>query len=282
MKFIRMRLGLVAMTLASTLTLNCGAPPAKSLGGDIEVIMQHGIKAGNSSFDHSKWDQIIKKYASPDGKTFDYAELKKDQTSFNEYLESLANADLSKLPSKELQALLINGYNAYTIKTVLDNVRDNGKYEIKSIRDIPNVFIRVDHTIGGFALSLDNIEHNILRPMFKDPRFHFAVNCASVSCPPLPMYAFQGNSLEQELDMAARKALQDSAYVFIKGNELFVTKIFKWYGEDFVNDNYKRTTKNLTEFIKNYTTEDKAKEINSLGEKLSLQYLDYNWNLNKP
>ena len=277
-----MRLGLVAMTLASTLTLNCGAPPAKSLGGDIEVIMQHGIKAGNSSFDHSKWDQIIKKYASPDGKTFDYAELKKDQTSFNEYLESLANADLSKLPSKELQALLINGYNAYTIKTVLDNVRDNGKYEIKSIRDIPNVFIRVDHTIGGFALSLDNIEHNILRPMFKDPRFHFAVNCASVSCPPLPMYAFQGNSLEQELDMAARKALQDSAYVFIKGNELFVTKIFKWYGEDFVNDNYKRTTKNLTEFIKNYTTEDKAKEINSLGEKLSLQYLDYNWNLNKP
>ncbi len=277
-----MRLGLLTMTLASTLTLNCGAPPAKSLGGDIEAIMQHGIKTGNNRFDHSNWDQIIKKYASQDGKTFDYAGLKTDQTAFDEYLKSLANADLSTLPSKELQALFINGYNAYTIKTVLDNVRDNGKYEIKSIRDVPNVFIRVDHTIGGFALSLDNIEHNILRPIFKDPRFHFAVNCASISCPPLPTYAFQGNSLEQELDMATRNALQDPAYVFVKENKLFVTKIFNWYGKDFVNDNYKRTTKTLTEFIKKYTTDEKAKEINSLGEKTSIQYLDYNWNLNKP
>ncbi|MGH9392009.1 MAG: DUF547 domain-containing protein, partial [Vicinamibacteria bacterium] len=171
---------------------SCGAPAPEPLRGDLSSVLERGIRAGTASFDHSPWDEILSKYALENGRRFDYAGLKKEEGILRSYLGSLADADLGNLSAPELEARFINAYNAYTIRTILDRVSANGDFEIESIRDIEEVFTREAHGVGGFRLSLDNIEHNVLRPTFRDPRLHFAVNCASISCPPLPPDAFEG------------------------------------------------------------------------------------------
>ena len=264
----------VAVTSAS-----CGAPRAAPIGGDISTVLEHGIEDGSHRFDHSAWDELLRRHAKQNGRRFDYAGLKRDEDRFNAYLESIAAVDLSTLSSTEIQALFANAYNAYTIRTILDHVGDDGSYAIASIQDVPDVFVRKVHDVGGFELSLDNMEHNVLRPMFKDPRFHFAVNCASISCPPLPDRAFTGDGLVDQLETATRHALQNPDYVAIDGDALLVTKILDWYGEDFVNPEYHGSETTLPAFIAKYATEDVAARI---AEGVNVKFRDYDWGLNKP
>ena len=106
----------------------------------------------------------------------------------------MAAADLSTLAPAHLKALLINAYNALTVRTILDHP------QVQSIRDIDGAWETLRHRVGGFDLTLDGLEHNLLRPFFKDPRIHFAVNCASRSCAPLPGWAYSGTDLEQQLE----------------------------------------------------------------------------------
>ena len=269
--------GLVAVTSAA-----CGAPRAAPISGDISAVLAHGIEDGSARFDHSSWNELVQRHAKDGGRRFDYAGLKADEGQFEAYLGALADADLSTLSSNEIQALFANAYNAYTIATILEHVSVEGAFDIESIRDVPDVFGRKHHTVGGFLLSLDNIEHNVLRPIFKDPRFHFAVNCASISCPPLPTRAFTGDDIDEQLDTVTRNVLTNPDYVSIDGDALMVTKIMDWYGSDFVDPEYVGSEKTLQQVIANYATAKVREFVAAHGDNVTVKFRDYDWDLNRP
>jgi len=271
--------GLVAVTSAA-----CGAPRAAPITGDISSALAHGIEDGSARFDHSSWNELVQRHVRDGGRRFDYVGLKADEEQFEAYLGALATADLPALSSNEIQALFANAYNAYTIRTILDHVSVDGTFDIESIQDVPDVFGRKTHTVGGFLLSLDNMEHNVLRPLFKDPRFHFAVNCASISCPPLPTHAFTGDRIEDQLDTVTKNALTNPDYVSVDddGKVLLVTKIMDWYGGDFVNPEYTGSEKTLPEFIAKYATDEVRELVAARGDSVTVKFRDYEWALNRP
>lgn len=272
---------LLAVLVAVT-SAGCGAPRAAPIPGDISSVLAHGIEDGSERFDHSSWDELVQKHVRDGGQRFDYVGLKGDEEQFDAYLDALATADLSALSSNEIQALFANAYNAYTIRTILDHVSAEGTFDIDSIQDVPDVFGRKVHEVGGFSLSLDNMEHNVLRPLFKDPRFHFAVNCASISCPPLPTRAFTGDKIDEQLDTVTKNALTNPDYVSIDGDALLVTKIMDWYGGDFVNPAYTGSEKTLQEFIAKYATDEVREFVAARGDIVSVKFRDYEWGMNRP
>jgi len=259
----------------------CGAPPAERIDGDISTVLDRAIEKGTGTFDHRVWDELVQAHVRDVGRHFDYQGLEQEEAKFAAYLDSLAEVDLERLSSVEIEALFINAYNAYTIRSVLDRVTEEGVFELESIRDIPDVFSRATHTVGGFVLSLDNMEHNILRPLFKDPRVHFAVNCASTSCPPLPVQAFQGPSLDEQLDDVARNTLTNPDYIAVEDDTLVVTKIMDWYGGDFVNPDFAGAEDNLPAYIAKYATEAVRNWIAERGDDVPIRFRDYDWTLNR-
>ena len=269
-------------TLLGALATGCGAPRASPIAGDISSVLERGIADGTGGFDHSVWDELLIAYAHNGGRQFDYAGLKQDEDKFGAYLSRLATADLSSLAADEIQALFINAYNAYIVLGIFERVTDDGTYEIASIRDIPDVFTRETHLVGGFELSLDNMEHNILRPIFKDPRVHFAVNCASSSCPPLPVRAFEAARLDEQLEEVTKATLTNPDYISIEDGSLLVTKIMDWYGDDFVNPDFTGSEKTLQIFIARYATHEVRSFIEKEGEDLTVRFRDYLWDLNRP
>jgi Protein of unknown function, DUF547 len=284
----RRRAGSVALVLAAALALlatACGAPKAAPLGGDIGSVLSRGIAEGRGTFDHSLWDELVFRHQKREGRRFDYVGLKRDQERFRTYLDSLARADLASLSGVEIEALFINAYNALTIRTVLDRVSEDGTFQIESIRDIDDVFGRKVHVVGGYHLSLDDIEHGILRPTFRDPRIHFAVNCASMSCPPLPVHAFRGDAIDEELEAAATSALGNPDYATVDSGELLLTKILDWYGSDFVNPDYRGSENTVAAFVRKYANEDVRRfiaEHEASGDgNVPVRFRDYDWRLNR-
>jgi hypothetical protein len=260
----------------------CGVPDPEPIEGDLASVLERGIREGTAGFDHGAWDEILSRNALENGRRFDYAGLKKEEGLLKDYLDALAEADLETLRGPELEALFINAYNAYTVRTVLDRVREDGGFEIESIRDIENVFTREAHVVGGFRLSLDNIEHNVLRPTFRDPRLHFAVNCASISCPPLPADAFEGDRVEEQLESAARNALASPDYASVEGDALLLTKILEWYGTDFVNPEYRGSEASLPAFVARYANEDVRRFLEERNNEVEVRFREYDWRLNRP
>jgi hypothetical protein len=267
---------------ALLVAVSCGAPPSKPIHGDLSSVLETALREGTAGFDHGAWDAILAKHALENGRKFDYAALKKEEGLLTGYLDAVAGADLATLRAQELEALFINAYNAYTVRTILDRVSPNGDFEIESIRDIEDVFTREAHVVGGFRLSLDNIEHNILRPTFRDPRLHFAVNCASASCPPLPTDAFEGARLDEQLEAAAANALKNPDYATIEGDALLLTKILEWYGTDFVSPDYRGSAKNLPSFVSRYASDDVRSFLEQKSYEVEVRFRDYDWRLNKP
>ena len=126
--------------------------------------------------------------------------------------------------------------------------------------------------IDGGVITLDDIEHNILRPRFKDPRVHFAVNCASKSCPPLRSEPYQGSILDQQLDDAAQAFINNPLLNRLEGNKLYVSEIFDWFEEDFNDD--------VIGFFLKYARGDLKKQLEANRGNIKLKYLDYDWSLN--
>jgi hypothetical protein len=260
----------------------CGGPAAEPIKGDVFSAIQKALHEGTEGFDHRAWNDILSKYALDGGRRFDYAGLKQEERLLATYLDSLAKADLGSLRGPELEALFINAYNALTVRTILDRVSPDGRFEIESIRDIEDVFTRKTHVVGGFRLSLDNIEHNILRPTFRDPRLHFAVNCASISCPPLPAEAFEGERIDQQLESATTSALRDPAYASAEGETLLLTKILEWYGSDFTNPEYRGSEKSVPAYVFKYARADVRRFLEVRKQNVEVRFRDYDWRLNRP
>lgn len=229
-------------------------------------------KAGTTPPNHQLWDELVKAHVKPNGMV-DYKGFVQDKAKLDEYLKLISdNAPDRKTWSKNQQmAYWINAYNAFTVKLIVDN------YPVKSIRDlgpslkiplIKDVWHYKFFKIGGVESSLDEIEHSILRKEFDEPRIHFAINCASVSCPPLLNEAFTAEKLEAQLAKVATTFINDPTRNKITADQAQISSIFSWFKEDFT----KKGT--LVDFLNLYS---KVK----IKPSAKISYQDYNWNLNE-
>ncbi len=191
------------------------------------------------SVDHGRWDRFLKRYVmpSPDGiyRVAYGAVLQADRDALKAYLNDMAMVKATMLGRDEQFAYWANLYNALTVEVVLEH------YPVDSIRDIdisPGLFSdgpwgKALIEIEGEAVSLDDIEHRILRPIWRDPRIHYAVNCASIGCPNLAMTAFTAANTEGLLNAGASAYVNHDRGHRIEGGALRVSSIYEWFDEDF-------------------------------------------------
>lgn len=227
--------------------------------------------SGNGTPNHDSWSELLTKYVRKDG-LVDYKGFVKDKDKLNAYANYISdNTPTDDWTDEEKIAYWINAYNVFTVKLIVDN------YPVKSIKDlnptlaiptIRSVWTKEWFQIGGKDFSLDRIEHKILRKEFNEPRIHFAVNCASISCPILRNEAYTAEKLNEQLDEQARIFLNDTTRNKIEPQKVRVSKIFSWFGGDFKKD------QTLIEFLNRYS----KVEIN---KKAKVRFMDYNWKLNE-
>ena len=219
--------------------------------------------------DHGIYAGLLEKYVKH-GRV-DYRGFKAEEEKLDQHLNVLEQVDPANLSRNEQFAFYINAYNAWTIKLILSAYPG-----VQSIKDLGSLFkspwkkkiCRID----GHVITLDDIEHNILRPRFKDPRVHFAINCAALSCPPLGSHPYLGKTLDRQLNHATEAFINNPQRNYLKGNTIYISKIFKWFSEDFDND--------VIGFIMRYAKEDLKKELEAKKSKIKIKYLDYDWSLN--
>ena len=227
--------------------------------------------------DFEPWHQLLGEYVTPQGQV-DYQRWKGDVDAIAQlqaWLTSLQTTALSGLPQDTQLALLSNLYNALTINQVL------GKYPIDSVRPsilgVPNLasfklfFSKPIYQLSGQKLSLDGIEHDLLRKQFAEPRIHFALVCASFSCPQLRNEAYRPETISQQLDHAAQQFINDSEKnrYDSTNNILFCSKIFQWYEKDFLT-----VSDSIPAYCQQYSEQ-------SIEPTAVVEFLPYDWQLNK-
>ena len=238
--------------------------------------------SGDGAFDHSQYDELLKKHVK--GDRVDYAALKKDRAPLDAYVDRVAKLgrpELEKLSRDEQMAFWINAYNAITLRSIVDAYPIEGSFfslhPRNSIRQIDDVWTR-KHTVASRQLSLDEIEHEILRKQWKDPRVHAAVNCASRSCAALRNEAYAGAKLDAQLDDATRCALADPSRNRIdpQRGKVELSKAFEWFGEDF---GVKQDERAILDFVARYGRPE-WKEFLEGFDPDDVDFLDYDWSLN--
>lgn len=222
------------------------------------------------AFEHAQWDVLLKKnvVVLADGKAsrFRYADV--DRKALQTYLRkvsAVSEGEFNGWSRDEQMAFLINAYNAFAVEKVLTRYPD-----IRSIRDFGrffgNPFKDEFFTLLGRRMSLDGIEHGILRKVYREPRIHFAVNCASVGCPMLREEAYVAARLERQLDEQVFRFLTDRSRNRFRDGRLEVSKIFDWFKEDF---------EPRLAYFSRY-----AGLLGYTGGEVPVTYLDYDWSLN--
>jgi len=222
---------------------------------------------------HKDWDEIIKGHTSKEHSQilFNYKKLKNNDEKLNQYLKKLSEVSKEEFKSFSKNAQLafwINTYNAFTVKLILNH------FPVKSIKDTGSFFSspwkKKFFKIFGEKISLDGIEHGIIRKEFKEPRIHFAVNCASIGCPSLLQEAFVKDQLERQFDRAAKNFVlnKNKNYYDKKSKTLYLSKIFQWYGADFDEKH-----QSAQAYVQGVLKLDKSVVNN-------VRYLDYDWSLN--
>lgn len=270
---MKIELTLCAATFA--LALASCAPKANLLDSPIVSKLEQGIASGESTFDHTGFDALLTQHVDATAGRVDYAGLQRDRGKLDAYTGALGEAKLEQLPAREQQALLINAYNAYTLTLILDHYPT-----IASIRDVENPWKTAKYKVGGFTVSLDDIEHGLLRPLYRDERVHFAVNCASVGCPPLQPRAFTGEALDAQLTDAAKATLGSDRYLAVRGDKLAVTKILEWYGSDFTDPSYRGHKASIPAYVSQYAAPEVKRFIDDRGGAPKVTFMDYDWSLN--
>jgi hypothetical protein len=229
--------------------------------------------------DMTQWNRILRAYYNP-AYGFDYKALKaKDAAALQALRGQLGRVNVAALTPKQQLAHWINVYNVNTVATIVEN------YPTESIRDLStdpiirlNVFKKERVPVGGAKLSLNDVENDKIREGFKDPRIHFAINCAAKSCPAIRMEAFTGEKLDAQLDEQARAFLNGPHGARFKrdGDTLVITttKIIDWFSDDF-----EKWGGGKTAFIRRYVPADKQRMIDQAKE-IELEFDDYDWKLN--
>ena len=209
---------------------------------------------------HELWHEILKSNVSDNGMV-NYMGIK-NNNKFITYINLLESNHPNENWSKEEQlSYWINAYNAFTVKLIIDH------WPVKSIKDISSPWKKSFINIESETYSLNDIEHEILRKKFKEPRIHFAINCASYSCPVMVPFAFNSKGLEDQLELVTRSFINDHDRNVISSDLIQVSNIFKWFQEDFTRSG------SLQSFIQKYTSV-------KLTNATKIEYLEYNWSLN--
>jgi hypothetical protein len=222
------------------------------------LLLSFAFAAHAQGFDHAHkaWDALLKKHVVPiaGGKASQvrYTGMAQERPALKAYLQELSNVDdtqFNRWTKPQQMAFLINAYNAYAVEKILTRY--------------PNI-----------KMSLDGIEHETLRKHYKDPRVHYAVNCASVGCPMLREEAYVAVRLEEQLEAQARRFLSDRSRNRARDAKLEVSKIFDWYKEDF--EPRERYFAKYAKFL----SDDPAQQQLVAEGKARLSFLDYDWSLN--
>ncbi len=248
-----------------------------------------GTADASAIFDHSDWSSLLQKYTNPvrsgHGSEVNYAGMRRGNSELDRYLARAATvtrADFDRWDRSDQLAFLINVYNAATVRLVL-----SGNPGIQSIKDLGSLWRSpwkiptVD--VLGVTRSLDSVEHELIldSDRYEDPRVHFALNCASQSCPALRSEAYVGDRLDQQLEDQAQRFLGDRTRNYIQGCELRISPIFKWYRRDF--ENGWRGVRSLKDFLLRYAAALglTGSEMHALDSgAIEVTWLNYDWSLN--
>jgi hypothetical protein len=238
------------------------------------------------SFDYSGYARVLEQVVTPEGRVR-YAALKENPAELKAFVAQLAAISPEnrpeRFPTRSAQmAYWINAYNAL----VLDEVTTN--YPVESVRDLKFgfgflFFKRARFVAGGKPYSLDDIEHNILRRRYADPRVHFALNCASRSCPPLRRQPFLPEKLEEQLELATREFMARQENVWMRGDVLFLSAIFDWYEDDFVRgaaagSSRGKGSPSVVDYVVRYLPPEVAARIER--QRPRVEFYNYDWSLN--
>lgn len=286
--FLSFRYFYLVFLVATSLVLTTMA--CSSVNSTETVVAQNTVadekSAVKAGFDHTSYEELLKLYVDENGKV-DYDGFTKDRAKLDTYLESLGKAKPADFSSNdERNAFYINAYNAFTIRDVLDDVYQ----KTDSVKKVDGFWDKKKHRVAGEDLTLDAIE-KVSRDL-KDPRVHFAVNCASSSCPKLQRFAFTGAKLQEQFEFITKDFLADEnrgLKIDRAKNKALISKIFSWYAGDFTGDTSKFGF--LKGFLKSKFTASAG--VNFILGKLSdenvqyfkekkpdVDYLDYDWTLN--
>lgn len=222
-------------------------------------------------FDHSAFDTVLKAHVSATGGFVDYEALKQDAAGLDAYIAAIAKADVDTLGRDERLAFLINAYNAFTLRLILDH------YPIDSIKDIPSDerWDAKRWTIAGGTYTLNQIEHELIRPKFAEPRIHFALVCAAIGCPPLRNEAYTGSRLEEQLADQSKYVHTHARWFRLNESkgELALTALYDWYGGDFT-----QKASSVAAYAAQFSP-DLVRLINA-GREPRVTFIDYSWKLN--
>ena len=237
-------------------------------------------ETNESLIDHSAWQSILDEYLTTDDPSgiylFDYAALKEDSEdlgTLRTYLISLTSLDPRGYSKAEQFPYWVNLYNALTVHVVV------GRYPVESIRDIKTSLINWGPwdkeliTIAEQKLTLNNIEHGILRPIWKDPRIHYAVNCASLGCPNLARQAYTSANTEDLLELSAKDYINHPRGASVVNGQLTLSSIYDWFNEDFGG-----SFESLKAHLKQYASAELAAQLDDYTDFDH----DYDWSLNAP
>lgn len=226
---------------------------------------EEAMKEAGDTFDFAAWDRLLKKFVDGKGRV-DYAGLRGDAAAVKE-LEKLyaqvAATRVDALPSRNAkEAFLIDAYNVVVWKDVVDN-------QPKQVDESLYKFFRRDYVVGGKEIDLDALEKKWIRPAFKDPRVHVALNCASGGCPLLPNEAFEPERLNAQLDREAKRFCDEKRNVDYDPalKRVKLSRIFDWYAADF--------DKRPIAWINRYRSD-------KIPDDAKIEFSDYDWRLNDP
>ncbi len=265
-------------TLGLTLTIVIAAPFDRA-----DAKTKNRVVTPPAPYDQSYQDlnEALQKFIVVNGAVsqVDYKKLRANQIKLLAHLKNtsaVSQKTYDTFSEKEKIAFLINAYNAFTLKLVLDN------YPVKSIKKIGSIF-KTPWKLKFFRLlgverSLDDVEHNMLRKDFSEPRVHFAINCASVGCPGLRNEPYTADKLDAQLTDQATQFLRDGVRNVLDpaGKKLKVSMIFKWFDEDF-----KKNGSTVQKFVSQFITDDPLVKKDLEADAYELSYTDYDWDINE-
>lgn len=253
----------------------------------------------DEEFSYAMYNDVLQQHVNAEG-FVDYASLKAEREPLDRFIAALGSVNEPELQSWSTErrlAFWMNAYNAITLKYIIDNypIKKGGLisgalYPENSIRQIDGVWTELTTPVAGTALTLDHIEHEILRKDFKEPRIHMAINCASIGCPPLRSEAFVAERLDEQLDDQTKRFLTspDKFRIDRDNDDVYLSPIFDWFGEDFVpayapeDDSFADHSEKLAavlNFVSGYVSETDAHYLRH--NDYDVAFSDYDWSLNE-
>ena len=292
-----------AVLLLSVLSLSCGnaEDDISEAASAREAVVNETTSSEarqKNGFNYETYDAVLEAYVDDHG-LVDYRSLqanRSDLDAFNGSMARLSRKEFDAWTEQERLAFWINAYNSITLERIIDHypIKKGGliarfRYPANSIQQIPGVWKELTNTVMGEEITLESIEHDILRVKFREPRIHAAIVCAALSCPPLRNKAFVAERLDEQLDDQSRRFLsKDSRFRIDRAKKrVYLSSILDWFGKDFVGiyntggklSAHSKTEDAALEYVRRYVSDEDAQFI--LSDNYSVAFLDYDWTLNE-